>query len=425
MARWIQRVLSSDYTISVAVKLLTAFLGIISSAFSTRFLGVEYKGDYNYISQVANIIVLVLNLGIYQSYSYNYKKYGSSIKEKYVNICLCQFIILLVIAGLLIATIHDMLLSLILILVPFNIIKLQYSNIVLIEKIRLNFLLTVINSALLTISYALLYFLATPNLVFVIGLTVLIDVFTVLFYSIGLKIVPRFWNVDFAFLKQIIRFGIIPMLSTLLATVNYHIDIIFLKQIGLPEELSYYSLATNIISFVWMIPDAFKSVLYSKSGKKFDRDNILFSSQISSIFILLCLVGFTLLGRFLLGFVYGTEFVSSYGVTILLIIGAFSMSFYKITGVVLVSQGRRIAHFVSLAISAIVNVILNIILIPAMGMYGAAIASVFSYSICGLILLLYFCKLYNMNPIQFVIPSKGTIRAIKTGLFTKRKKTLS
>ena len=422
MKKLIKKFLSSDYTLSVAVKIASAAIGIVCSAFCTRFLGVKYKGDYNYIAQIANILVLVLNMGIYQSYSYNYKKYGPSITQKYINICFCQFVILMGISVLLIVITRDMLLSMIVILVPFNILKLQYGNIVLIEKIRLNFFLTVFNTVFLTISYAILYYCATPSIVYVIGLTVAVDIITVVFYIFGLKVVPKAWDIDMAFLKSVLLFGLIPMLSGLLSTINYHIDIIFLKQIGLPEELSYYSLATNIINYVWMIPDAFKTVLFSRSGKKFDKQNTLFSSQVSSLFIFVCFAGFAVFGKLILCFLYGDEFVYSYGVTLLLIVGAFSMSFFKITGVVLVSQGRRIAHFVTLAVSAITNVILNIILIPRMGMYGAAIASVCSYTFCGLALLLYFCKLYGMNAVQFMVPSRETVKALISGLRSKDRK---
>ena len=422
MKKLIKKFFGSDYTLSVAVKIASAAIGIVCSAFCTRFLGVKYKGDYNYIAQIANILVLVLNMGIYQSYSYNYKKYGPSITQKYINICFCQFVILLGVSILLIVITRDMLLSMILILVPFNVLKLQYGNIVLIEKIRLNFFLTVFNTVFLTVSYAILYFCASPSIVYVVGLTVIVDIITVVFYIFGLKVVPKAWDIDIAFLKSVLLFGFIPMLSGLLSTINYHIDIIFLKQIGLPEELSYYSLATNIINYVWMIPDAFKTVLFSRSGKKFDKQNTLFSSQVSSLFIIVCFAGFAVFGKFILCFLYGDEFVYSYGVTLLLIVGAFSMSFYKLTGVVLVSQGRRIAHFVTLAASAITNVILNIILIPRMGMYGAAIASVCSYSICGLALLLYFCKLYGMNAVQFMVPSRETVKALISGLRSKDRK---
>lgn len=420
MRKLLKKILSSDYTLSVAVKLFTAAIGIVSSAYCTRFLGVQYKGDYSYITQMVNIAVLILNMGIYQSYSYNYKKYGPSITQKYINICFLQFVILICIAGVLIVATRDMLFSMVVILVPFNILRMQYSNIVLIEKIRLNFMMNAFNTVLLTICYAMLYYFATPSIVYIIGATVLIDIITVGSYAIGLRVVPKAWDIDFGFLNSILRFGFIPMLSGLLSTINYRVDILFLKHIGLPEELSYYSLAAGLIGYVWMLPDAFKSVLFSKSGKKFDRENILFSSQISSMFILLCFVGFAILGKFLLRLVYGEEFIYSYGVTLLLIIGAFSMSLYKITGVVLVSQGRRIAHFVTLVISAVVNVLLNILLIPRMGMYGAAIASVFSYTICGLILLLYFCKLYNMNVKNFVIPTKDTIDKLKAILKLRR-----
>lgn len=420
MRKVIKRIFSSDYTLSVAVKLSTAAIGIVCSAYCTRFLGVKYKGDYNYVTQIANIAVLILNMGIYQSYSYNYKKYGPSIIQKYINICFLQFIILIFFAGVLIVTTRDMLFSMIVIVVPFNILRMQYSNIVLIEKIRLDFFMIVFNRILSTICYAVLYYFITPNIIYIIGVTVIIDIITVVSYVVSLKVVPKVWDIDLGFLKSILRFGFIPMLSGLLATINYHVDVIFLKNIGLAEELSYYSLATGLIGYVWMLPDAFKSVLFSKSGKKFDRENILFSSQFSSMFILLCFVGFAFFGKFFIRLIYGEEFIYSYGVTLLLIIGAFSMSFFKITGVVLVSQGRRIAHFVTLAVSAVVNVLLNILLIPRMGMYGAAIASVFSYTICGLILLLYFCKLYNMNVKNFVIPTKDTIDKLKVTLKSRR-----
>ena len=412
MIRKIKKILNNDYSLSVIVKLITAVIGVISSSFSTRFLGIQYKGDYGYISQVANIVVLILNLGIYQSFSYNYKRYGKEIINKYVNICYFQFCLLLLVAGGILLVVKDSLLTMIVILVPFNILKLQYGNIILIDKIKLHFGVAVLNSVITTICYIALYYFATPSIFYVVLVLILGDVVAVLCYTIGLKIVPKIWKTDFNFMGSVLRFGFIPMLSGLLATINYHIDVIFLKHIGIPEELSYYSLAAGLITYVWMIPDAFKSVLFSKSGKKFDKENIQFSSQFCSIYIFLCFIGFAVLGKFIIEFLYGAEFVNSYGVVLLLIIGAFSMSFFKLLGIVLVSQGRRIAHFTTLAISAVINVILNFILIPVMGMYGAAIASVCSYTVCGVFLLVYFCRLYKMPILQLILPTKDTVRTV-------------
>ena len=412
MIKRIKQILKSDYSLSVISKVAIAVVGLFSSAFSTRYLGVLYKGDYAYVTQIANMIVLFLNLGIYQSYSLNYKKYGHEILGKYINICVLQFAVLLAVMILLMVMVRDSVFCMIVLLVPFNILKLQYGNIVLIENIRLSLWINVFNSIASAVAYLCLYLWADPSILYVVGVTVVIDLITVAVYSIKLGITPRIRQVDIPFLKSVLRFGFIPMVSSVLITINYSIDIVFLKKIGLPEELSYYSLAANIVNYVWLLPDAFKSVLFSKSAKKFDKESIEFSSQVSSAFIILCLLGFAAIGKWLLNIVYGTEFRNSYGVTLILIAGAFSMSLYKLLGVVLVSQGKRMVHFISLAVSAIVNIILNALLIPQIGMYGAGIASVCSYTICGMILLIYFCKLYSIKAHRLLFLTRENVRAI-------------
>ncbi len=406
MLNWIRKITRNDYSLSVFTKVIIAVVGVFSSAFSTRYLGVRYKGDYAYISHIAGIIVLILNMGIYQSYSYNYKKYGRAILPKYINICFLQFAILLVIMIMLMITVRDALVCMIVLLVPFNILRLQLGNIVLIDNIRLSLWMTALNSIATALGYLCLFLWANPSIIYVVAILVAVDIITVIVFGIKFGIVPKIWQVDYPFLGDVLKFGFIPMLSGLLITVNYSIDIMFLKKIGLPDELSYYALAANIVNYVWLLPDAFKSVLFSKAAKKFDKENIEFSSQISSLFIIICLLGFAILGKWLLKIFYGVEFVNSYGVTLILIVGAFSMSLFKLLGVVLVSQGRRIANFVALIISAIVNVGLNALLIPHMGMYGAGIASVCSYTICGMSLLVYFCRLYSIKAHQLLFVSR-------------------
>ena len=416
MKQTISHIIHNDYSLGVLSKVLTALIGIISSAFSTRYLGIQYKGDYAYVLQVANFIVLVLNMGIYQSYSYNYKILGKDTLKKYTDICFFQFVILFIIMIIMIITINDPLFCLIVLLVPFNILKMQYTNIGLIENIRLSLWLDVFNGLLMAICCIALFYWARPNVLYLVLLIVALDIITIFMYCVNLKEVPKIWEVDIPFFKSVLKFGFIPMLSGLLATVNYSVDIIFLKIIGLPEELSLYSLAANIVNYVWLIPDAFKSVLFSKSAKTFDVEGVELSTQISTMFISVCFIGFAILGKPVLNLVYGSDFVNSYGPTLLLIVGAFSMSIYKIIGVVLLSQGKRIAHFISLAISAVVNVALNALLIPRIGMYGAGVASVCSYTICGIGLLIYFCKLYALTPQRLLIPSGRIIAKLKENL---------
>ena len=67
---------NNDYVLNVLSKVSTIMIGFLTSMFSARYLGVINKGVYSYISKIAGIGVIVGNLGLYQSYSFNYKKFG-------------------------------------------------------------------------------------------------------------------------------------------------------------------------------------------------------------------------------------------------------------------------------------------------------------------------------------------------------------
>ncbi len=415
----ISGLLKSDYILNSISKVVTIFIGFLSSMFSARYLGVVNKGVYSYISKLASNGVIIANMGLYQSYSFNYKRLGKDTLKKYSDLFFLQFFLYLAIAVVTAFLVKERSIVLAVLLVPFDVLKRQYENVVLIENMRLRMFLHVFNQVLMTVSYAALFFFADSNVVYIVALTIFADAFTVAFYLVKLRYVPKIWQADFSFLKEIIKFGFLPMLSLLLVTVNYSVDIFFLKGLGTPEELGYYSFAVTIINYVWMLPDAFKEVLFSKSAKKFDKENIKLSTQISLLSMICCLAGFAVLGKFLIGLVYGEEYLPSYGAVLVLIIGAFPMALFKLLGIVLVSQGKRGMHFITLAISAVVNIVLNIFTIPHWGMYGAAWSSVVSYTICGVVLTTYFCKLYKIKFTEIIIPSPKLLRSI----FSKLKKS--
>lgn len=405
--------LNNDYILNTAVKILNLFIGLVTSMFCTRYLGVINKGAYSYISQISNTAAIICNMGVYQSYSFNYKKYGKETLKKYSDICFLQFLFYIAVAAVIALLSEDYRIRLAVLLIPFGVLKHQYENIVLIENIRLRMFLHVFDRILITVVYALLFFTAESNVRYIVYLTIFVDAFTVTFYLAKLGYMPKIWQVDFTFLKSVLKFGWLPMLSLLLTTLNYSVDIFFIEHMGTAEDLGYYSFAANIINYVWMLPDAFKEVLFSKSAKKLDRKNIGISVQISLISIACCLIGFFVIGKPFISLLYGAEFLPSYNIVLILILGAFSMSIFKLIGTVLVSQGKRTMHFTALAISVTINVIANLLTIPKWGMYGAAWASVLSYTACALIIIPYFCKKFEFKIKDLFLPSRNTVNSIK------------
>ncbi len=411
---------NNDYVLNVISKVSTIMIGFLTSMFSARYLGVINKGVYSYISKIAGIGVIVGNLGLYQSYSFNYKKFGKDTLKKYSDLFFMQFVFYMLIALAVAFFAKEKTIILAALLIPFDVLKRQYENVVLIENMRLRMFLHIFNQVLMTVAYALLFFFAESDVTFIVVLTILVDAFTVAFYLVRLRYLPKIWKADFRFFKSILKFGWLPMFSMLLTTINYSVDIFFLKALGTAEELGQYSFAVTIINYVWMLPDAFKEVLFSKSAKKFDKENIKLSTQISLLSMLCCLIGFSLIGKPFINIVYGAEYVMSYEVVLILIIGAFPMALFKLLGVVLVSQGKRGMHFVSLAVSAVINIVVNIFAIPVWGMYGAAWASVISYSVCGTVLTVYFCKFFKFKITELIIPS---LKDIKEMILNFKRKT--
>lgn len=387
----------NDYSLNVINKIYTIGIGVLSTAFLTRYLGVEYKGDYSYITQIVLVLTIIFNLGIHQSYSFFYRKNNGGVFEKYITVYLLQFIIHILLAVTLMFYFDNKNYIYVLLLLPFSVINQQMESTMAIENIRLKIKLHMIIVTLRMISFFVMFLTLKTSLFPPIFLTVLLNIFGVSIYLYYSKPDLKKVRYDREFLFTVVNYSWVPMLTALLINLNYSVDVFFLKNMGTATELGLYSTALGIINYFWLLPDAFKEVLLSKFTKTNSSKAVLTSIKISLLTIISLIIIFIIFGRFAINILYGEEFLGSYLVTVILSLGAVSMVFYKIIGVVLLAEGKRWAYFFSLLISVILNIVANIFFIPIFGMYGAAYASVISYSVCGIIFLMQFLKGHGLK----------------------------
>ena len=118
------------------------------------------------------------------------------------------------------------------------------------------------------------------------------------------------------------------------------------------------------------------------------------------------------MGKLFINVMYGLEFSNSYFCTIILFVGCLSMIIYKLIHPIYISKGKQSVVVKILFLSVLINIVLNLFLIPYFTIYGAAIASVFSYTTCSFIFLKIFCKEYNINFYEFFIIRKKEIKRI-------------
>ena len=409
------KILENDYILSIVNKVYSIFIGLVSSIFYIRYLGLEYKGAYTYINEITSIIAIFANLGIYQSYPFYFRKEGHGILNKYINIFLLQFVVysaLACVCGLYL--VREMALVYVCIQVPFLVFRTQMDNIILVENLKLYMWLNMGIQAVLAVMYFLLWLMMPVSIGYVVGCAVITNITVCILYlrSMHFNITQKCFIPDMTFLREVIHFGFFPMLSALLMTLNYSVDIVFLRFMGENAELSLYSVASTIILYVWVIPNAFKEVLIARVARENSDDQVAFSTRVSLFITFVCLIGFAVIGKVAIRIMFGVDFEDSYFVTLVLFIGAFSMIYFKMLGVVFVTEGRRIIYFTILFISVVVNVAANYFLIPIYGMYGAAFASVVSYTVCGFVFLLVYCKWKNKMLKDYFFINKNDIYMI-------------
>lgn len=391
------KIMKNDYTFNLLNKLFTVVIGLVTSAFLTRYLGVVYKGEYSYIIQIVAVLTIILNMGIHQSYSFFYRKNNGNVLEQYISIYFFQFIIHLLLTIVISIFIKNIVYIYIILLLPFSIIKQRMESTMAVENIRLKIKLNTFSVIMRMLSFISMFLFLDTSLFPPVILTIALSIITVAIYIYFSNINWRMIIRNRAFSREVVNYSWVPMLTALLITLNYSVDIFFLKHIGTPIELGLYSTAVGIINYFWLIPDSFKEVLLSKVAREYSIKSTLLAIKISVLSVILVILGFVFLGKIAINILYGSEFLGAYNVTLILAIGAISMVFYKMIGVVLLSEGKRWVYFFSLLISVIANIISNIIMIPKYGMYGAAFSSIISYSICGISFLMYFIKNKNLK----------------------------
>jgi len=166
--------------------------------------------------------------------------------------------------------------------------------------------------------------------------------------------------------------------------INSRIDIIMLGGIKGVAEVGIYTVIVGITQLTAFIHHATLGVLaptiatlYSEG--KFKKLEKLIQQSALAVFFFSLLLGVIIMGfsKYLL-LVFGREFVTGIIAMNILICGQIFNAFTGPVGLVLNMTGYQNQTAIATAISAVLNIMLNAILIPKWGINGAAIATVTS-----------------------------------------------
>lgn len=408
-------------------RLLKMFLVI----YAARVLGVNEWGIFSYALSLGGLLYIFSDFGLEHVITRELAK-NSEKKLEYLStafvirfsLLILSLIIILAIAPYIssIADIRSILLPIALVLAFDSLRNLGLAISRALEKMEIEAYMKTITSLVISVlGLAFLFF--NPSIyhlasAYLIGssLGLILTFFALRSYFIQ---IPQFFS----------RKAIVPLLKIswpfflfwITSSIMYYTDVIILGWMKTPTELGLYSSAQRLIQFLMMVPSLIGLAtlpLFSKLVLE-DINNLrqVLRKTISIVMFFAVPISLSglILAKDLIIMIFGEAYIGStqaFQIFLIHIIISFPLLIVNNYIFVQDKQKRFVVYNIG---AALLNVILNLLLIPQFGIYGASFASVFSGIILGIITF-SLAKVTFLKDIQKIIWA-SILTSISTLLF--------
>ena len=406
---------SNEYVFSMFTKVIVVIISLIQQILIARFLGASIKGEVSYIQNLIGVISIIVAMGLHHAYPVFRKDEAfSKSKQNYFlsGVLIIQGFYTIVAAAFLIFPFVNLGIRIAVFLSGF----VGYGNIVgyvyLIEKPNNRNADVLLFSVLDIVLYILIIFTVKPNVLIGIFLLYCVEIIKCVYFSFKLKFHLVLSKETLVVLKKQLVIGFFPMLSLLLTSLNYKLDIIMLKnaQNITTVDVGVYSVAIAIAEKALLLPDALKEILISKLSKGSSYKEVVRINRIAIFLTLITACCISVFCEPVVNILFGIEYSGAVSLIRITTFGTAFMVIFKTVGSYNITQNKQVINLVFLVFSVATNLICNILLIPIYGTNGAAYATIGGFLVCGVMFSVYFCKTEHVNPIDFFVLKISDVR---------------
>lgn len=216
-------------------------------------------------------------------------------------------------------------------------------------------------------------------------------------------------------LKGIYQFSFKSMPATISISILQHADRLILGYYTTPAMLGVYALAYALFERVLMVGTNYEDMMFASasrmaaSGERGFIGDIYKSAVHTSFFWVLPVVVFMAIYAQPILDLFGPEFAAGTLALIILIIGIIFDNFARITTGLIGGLNRPGLKATIVVIGALSNLGFSLLLIPGLGILGAALANTLGYLITALICLGWLARFKMPNPLdqQFLVSLGG------------------
>ena len=211
-----------------------------------------------------------------------------------------------------------------------------------------------------------------------------------------------------------LRYGIKVMPGSIIQFLNYRADILIIGYFLTQTEVGWYYVAVLVAERLLFLTQATATILLpaaSSSERQMEKTPLLSRLNFTVVLAGSILIG--IIAYWIIPFLFSANYSNSVLPLVLILPGIISLSVSKLISADLAARGLpQYSTYVSI-LNFILNITLNLILVPSLGISGAAISSSLSYS-AALILQAYYYKKISSIPLKdMLLIKKNDIKKLK------------
>ncbi len=394
----------------ISDKITTLVIGFFVTVLVARYLGPENFGLYSYAISTAAIFSAAGHMGlsglvvleIVKKPDVRGETIGTTLGLKFIGMG-AGYLLLLVYAVLFegFHSVEFMLIAIagaVLLLNPFQVLDFWFQAFLQAKYLTYARLAAVLITSALKIAFVLL----AANVIYFVGAnliqSMIVCIVLILFYKKTATLPLSEWKFNWTRAKELFGQGWLVYLGSIFAVVNVKVDQVMLKWLDGAESVGIYAVAAQLSETWYFVPAAIVTSFFPKLIQLHDDNRSEFNRRFQQLLDLL--FGLALIVALVMMFVagpviqlfFGDHYLESADVLVIHVWAGLFIFMRAAFSKWILIENALMFSLLTQGLGALVNVVLNVFLIPSYGVIGAAYATLISYAFSSFISLALYSK---------------------------------
>jgi O-antigen/teichoic acid export membrane protein len=414
--------LGSDVTGTLGTRVITMGFGLFTGIITARALGPENRGIFTLAALFPASLVTLSKFGQGVASIYFIRKEEEDVSQVASNVLWIALVTGIALVGIALA-LRETLLTSVLKGVPMYALLavLPLAPILLIESYLYGVLqatdrFRVYNTRLLAEAVLTVTGMAVALLLLDLGLPGAFGV------AVGIRTFMVCWVVwtihkgsplrfrfDFALAKRMFRYGLKSHVQIIASHFHFKAALYLVAYYSSPAQVAFYSIASRLAEHILWLPQSLGLALFPRLASSDEQGaHRMTAMAVRQALVLTAAAALALvmLGEFLITLWYGAEYAAAAEPLPYVAGGIVMMAMYVLLSRNFTSRNKQSINIIAAYIALFGNLGLNIMLIPKMGITGAAIATAVSYSTAAVLLLVFFLRDSGLPLHVVVLPQR-------------------